>query len=435
MMAQRIFKDISMADTKLTALEGNELADDYVRTELPQSRWGDTWSVFKDNFGKIVIINVLTLLFFVPGAAIIYFRLSYIAQLGLLYPFSSNALFTYPLTPSTQGVAESITLSADLLFYSALMVASMIAAVGIAGASYSIKKLINTHSQFTVKGYFHGVKVCYFNTVLPTLLFMVFLFSSFIISDWAAQQIAYGHSAGGPITAKVFIIIVTVLVGIYACWLLAVGVSYKVKFKHLIKNSFVLCISTIIQTVFMIGFALIPVWLIWIFLTTGIVFLIAIFAAVFFFMGISFILLCWFAYTQWVFDSFITPAIKSEKEAKRANMTPKQLEAEKEEEEKALARELLAAGRSELIGRPLRPISDDDKVGDIGIAFDRRDIARAADERQSIVDGVNEYYEKHKSDTRYVEYEKMFAEREKALQTPTGKKGKGKRVSSDNLLR
>ena len=424
-----------MAETKVTALEGNELADDYVRTELPKSRWGDTWEVFKGNFSKIVIINVLTLLFFVPAIAILFFRLNYITQLGIYHPFSSNALFTYPFTPSTQGLAEDIKLSADLLFYSLLMAASLIAAVGIAGASYSLKKLINTHGDFTLKGYFHGVKICYLNTVLPTLLFMAFLFAAFMVSDWTAQQIAHGYPAGGPITAEVFAIIATVLAGIYSCWLLAVGVSYKVKFKHLIKNSFVLCVSTIIQTVFMIGFSLIPVWLLWIFLKTGVTLLIVLIAAVFLFMGISFILLCWFAFTQWVFDSFVTPAIKSEKEARRAQMTPKQLEAEKEEEEKALARELLAAGRSELIGRPLRPITDSDKVADIGLAFDRADIQRAAQERQDIEKGVNEYYEQHKSDTRYVEYEKMFAEREKALQAPKGKKGKNKKVSSTNLLR
>lgn len=423
-----------MAQSKVSALEGNELADDYVRTQVPQkSRWADTWEIFKNNFHKLVIINVITLLFFAPGIAIVIYRLNYIAQLGILYPFSSNALFTYPLTPSTQGVAESITLSADLLFYSLLVVASLVASVGLAGASYSIKKIINTHGQFTLKGYFHGVKVCYFNVVFPVVVFMFFVFSSFVVWDWSAREMAYGSPAGGLITARVFIIMATVIVGVTASWVLAVGVSYKVKFKYLIKNSFVLMLGSIIQTLFMLGFALIPVW--FMIIGTAVQAFLIIGCILFIFLGFSFILLCWLAYTQWVFDMYVTPAVKTEKEAKRAKMTPKQLEAEKEEEEKALARELLAAGRSELIGRPLRPISDEDEVGEIGVAFGRSDISRAARERQSITASVDEYYERHKSDTRYVEYEKMFAEREKALQTPKGKKGKGKGVSSDNLLR
>ncbi len=422
-----------MAQSKVSSLEGKDIADDYLRTSLPESRWGDTWDILKNCFGKLVIINVLTLLFFVPGIALIIFRNAYVTQMGNVYPFSSNAFGSYPVTPGMQGVAERIVLSTDMLFYSALIIVGFIAAVGLAGGSYSVKKLINTHGQFTVKGFFRGVKLCYFNVVLALTIFLVFVFASVCISDWAALQIALGYSAAGPITAKVFIIIATVIVGIICLWLLAVGVSYKVGIGHLFKNSMVLMFGTIIQTVFMVAFMLLPLWLT---LLLGNIQILNLFVyALLILLGLSFPLLCWFAYTQWVFDMYITPAIKTEKEAKRAKMTPKQLEAEKEEEEKALARELLAAGKSELIGRPLRPIEGASRITVVGEAYGRADIAAAADARAVIEGEVKEYYEQHKGDTRYVEYEKLFAEREKALKTPEGKKGKKKKVSSDNLLR
>ena len=159
-----------MAQSKVSTLEGKEIADDYVRTSLPKGRWADTWDIFKSCFGKLVIINVLTLIFFVPGIALVYIRSAYVSQMGVLYPFASNILGTYPVTPDMQGAAERIVLSADLLFYSLLIVAGFIAAVGLAGGAYSVRKLINTHGQFTVKGYFHGVKVCYLNTVLPVVV-------------------------------------------------------------------------------------------------------------------------------------------------------------------------------------------------------------------------------------------------------------------------
>ena len=94
-----------MAQSRVATLEGNELADDYVRTHVPKGRWADTWNVFKSNFVRMVIINVFTLLFFVPGIVVVYFRTVYIAQMGMSYPFSSNALFTYPLTPSMQSLS------------------------------------------------------------------------------------------------------------------------------------------------------------------------------------------------------------------------------------------------------------------------------------------------------------------------------------------
>ena len=420
-----------MAQSRVATLEGNELADDYVRTHVPKGRWADTWNVFKSNFVRMVIINVFTLLFFVPGIVVVYFRTVYIAQMGMSYPFSSNALFTYPLTPSMQSVPQGIVLTADLLFYSLLIVAGFIASIGVSGACYSIKKLINTHGEFSLKGYFHGIKVCYLNVVFPVTVFMFFIFSSFCISEWSALQISKGYSQAGPITAQVFIIMATVIVGIAAMWVLAVGVSYKVKFKYLIKNSFVLLFGTILQTLFMVGFSLLPVWIL--LLGEALAFFKIIGYAIFLFFGFSFIILCWLAYTQWVFDMYITPAVKTEEEARKAKLTPKQLAAEKEEEEKSVARELLAAGRSELVGRPMRPIDGGTEVKEVGVAYGRADIVRVAEDRQKIRGEVDEYYEEHKKDTRYVEYEKLFAEREKAL-TTEGKKGKKKKLSRNNLL-
>lgn len=420
-----------MAESKVASLEGHELADDYVRSHMPKGRWGDTWDLFKSNFVKFVIINVFTLLFFVPGIIVIYFRNIVIAQMGTAYPFSSNPLFTYPLTPSMQGMQESFYFSWDVRFYALLFVAGIIASVGIAGACYSIKKLINTHGQFSVKGYFHGVKVCFFNVLLPVELFILFVYAALIISDWSAVAIANGASRGGPITAKVFIIIAAVIVGVVGAWILAVGVSYKVKFKYLIKNSFVLLFGTIIQTVFMLGFSLIPVWFLLIGESVGLFKIIG--YAIFIFFGFSYIILCWLAFTQWAFDMYITPAVKSEEEARKANLTPKQLAAEKEEDEKAVARELLAAGRSELVGRPMRPIDGGTEVKEVGVAYGRADIRRVSDDRAKIKSEVDGYIEEHKGDTRYVEYERLFAEREKALST-TDKKGKKKKLNQNNLL-
>lgn len=418
-----------MAQSKVAELEGNELADDYVRTaEVPKGRWSDTWGIFKQNFVKLVIINVLVLVFMVPAISVVYIGDLMLTQICSLY---SGAPIAYPFGLSTVGTYERLVLANDLMFYSLLIAAGLIASVGISGAVYSVKKIINTHGQFSIKGFFHGVRVCYLNTAIPVTLFLVCYFACIAVSDWAALHIAEGYGAGGPITAKVFVIIATVLIGIICCWVLAVGCSYKVKFKYLVKNSFVLLIGTVLQTVFMLGFALIPVWLLWI--GDSVQFIKVIAYIIFIVFGFSFIVLCWMAYTQWVFDMFVAPAIKSEKEAKRAMMTPKQLEQEKEEEEKQIARELLAAGRSELIGRPIKPIDGAVAVNTVGVTYSREDVKRAAEERAKLSQSIDEYYEQHKNDTRYAEYNKLFAEREKALQTPQ-KKGKKKKISQDNLL-
>ncbi|MDE6585436.1 MAG: hypothetical protein K2K80_01990 [Clostridia bacterium] len=405
-------------------LEGNEIADDYTRQYVPKGRWSDTWGVFKSNFLKLVLINVFVLITFVPGIAIIFFRSMYISGLGLVYPFNSSIL--YPFYPEVAGLTERLTLSADLLFYALLIVAGFIASIGLSGATYSIRKLINTHGQFSVKGFFHGIKVCYFNTVLPVTFVTAFMFASLTIGDWMRVVSATGGNAAGAVTAYVFIIIATVLVCIYSAWLFAVGTSYRTSFSQLFKNSFVLMIGTPIQTIFMAGFSLIPVWFVMI---GG--FMQVIGFIIFILFGFSMILLCWNAFTQWTFDAYVNPNLKAAKEeGAKKNAEENQVDPQQR------ARELLAAGKSELIARPIMPVTDSGRFTSLGKTFTRNDLKAVNENREKLYSDVAAYEEAHKNDSVFVEYNKLFAEREKALQSETDKKGKKKnKISSDNLLK
>ena len=412
---------------ELNGMQGNEIADDFIRKSVPQGRWRDTWDVFKSNFFKLVLLNIFTLITFAPGVAIVYIRANYISNMGLIYPFNSSVL--YPYYTNVQGLAERVTLSADILFYSLLIVAGLIASLGVSGSAYCIRKLLLTHGEFKVKNFFHGIKVGYFNTVLPVTVFILFVFGAMLIGDWKDYVLAVGGNAPGAITAYVFMIIATVLAGIYLAWVFSVGVSFRVKFKYLLRNSFVLLIGTPIQTIIIAGFALIPVWLMF-----GGGFWLIIAYIIFIFFGFSFILLTWLSFSQWAFDLFISPNLKAEKEAAKAQKSEKELAAEKAEEDRRIARELLAAGKSELIARPIMPIGGE-KISCLGYTFTRADISAAADSREKLGESVKEYEKAHSGDAVYVEYNKMFAEREKALEAPKDKKAKNKKISSDNLLK
>ncbi len=413
---------------ELNGMQGNEIADDYKRKYVPQGRWRDTWDVFKSNFFKLVLLNIFVLITFAPGIAIVYVRANYVTNMGLIYPFNSSVL--YPYYTDVRGLSERVIISADLLFYSLLFVAGFIASLGISGSAYCIRKLILTHGEFKVKNFFHGIKVGYFNTVVPVTLFILFVFGSILIGDWKDFVIATGGNAAGAITAYVFMIIATVAAGLYLAWVFSVGVSYRVKLKYLIKNSFALLIGTPVQTVFIAGFALIPVWFMF-----GGGFWMIISYVLFIFFGFSYILLVWLSFSQWAFDLFITPNLKAEKEAARAQKSEKELLAEKAEEDRRVARELLAAGKSELIARPIMPIEDGSSPKCLGYTFTRAEISSAAESREKLGEDIAAYEKQHAGDSVYVEYNKMFAEREKALSTPDDKKGKKKKISSDNLLK
>lgn len=414
---------------ELNGMQGNEIAD-FVRKGSNQGRWRDTWEVFKGNFWKLVVLNLLTLVTFVPGITVIYIRAVYVANLGSIYPFNAGVGYPYYPFDTMAGLAESVNLSADILFYALLLVAGLIASIGISGSAYCIRKLLQTHGEFQIKSFFHGIKVGYFSTALPALVFMLFIYASFLIHDWMKIVEASGGNVPAAITAYVFIIIATVFAGIYLMWVFAVGVSYKVKFKYLLRNSFVLIMGTIIQTPFMLGFSLIPVWLL---LLGGFWRIIG--YIIFAFFGFSFVLICWLSYTQWAFDMYITPNIKAEKEAAKAQKSEKELAAEKAAEERQQALELLAAGKSELIARPILPIKKKEAVPCLGRTFTRSQLGGASENREKLRAEVAAYEKEHENDPVFAEYNRMFAEREKAIAEPEAKKNKKKKISADNLLR
>lgn len=418
---------------ELNGMQGNEIADDFIRKGSANGRWRDTWEVFKGNFWKLVVLNLLILVTFAPGIAIVVIRNAYVIGMGNLYPFNSSIGFPFYPHEMAPGLAESVYLQADIRFYALLIAAGFVASIGISGATYCIRKLLQTHGEFTVRGFFHGIKVGYLRTLLPVTIFILFFYMTFVVGDWMRLTSAVGGNSAGAITAYVFAIIATVLAGLYLAWIFSVSVSYRVKVKYLFKNALVLLLGTPIQTVFMAGFALIPVWLVMIFNGVMKYIMLALFA----FFGFSFILISWLAFSQWAFDMYIAPPVKSEKEAARVQKTEKELAAEKAEEKKSIALQLLAAGKSELISRPIMPIGKEEAIPCLGKTFTRVGVANVAARRDKLNGEVNAYEKLHEKDTVYVEYNKMFADREKALNSDgvKNKNNKNKKISADNLLK
>nr|MBR6778450.1 hypothetical protein [Clostridia bacterium] len=64
-------------------LEGKERSEEYARSTLPTNRWQLFWDIFKGNFGKMVKVNLLTLLFFVPLAVVLIMGALYSESVGV----------------------------------------------------------------------------------------------------------------------------------------------------------------------------------------------------------------------------------------------------------------------------------------------------------------------------------------------------------------
>ena len=140
--------------------------------------------------------------------------------------------------------------------------------------------------------------------------------------------------------------------------------------------------------------------------------------------GLAYALLVWLDFAQWAFDKYINPKISGAKVG-RGIYDKNALAEDGENSAAALEyqRVILAAGKSQLVARPIKPIDDDLRVYDLPQAYTRDDLKKLRESKDNIVADTEAYVEEHKADERYVAYNRQFDERERALkEAEAGKK-------------
>ena len=415
-------------------LEGKERSEEYARSTLPNNRWQLFWDIFKGNFGKIVKVNLLMLIFFIPIIAVIIFRILMADMNGITYPFGSNLMIGYPAVPNQLGMAEMLVLQNDFYIYIGLIVSMFIAAVGLAGGMYVIRNMVWTEGIFVANDFWRGVKLNYKNALQACLFFTIVLaltqtMSNFTNFSRAVGQVSTFQNVWFTISEIVGYIFLA-LAAMMTFWMIALGVNYTQKFTVLFKNSLLISIATLPQTVFFGLIALIPFVL---FMFGGTFFLM--FAIVFLVLfSFSYALLVWLDFAQWVFDKYINPKIEGARVGR--GIYNKDGSSSLDGESAAAVeyqRAILASGRSRLMARPIKPIDDDLQVYELPSSFTREDLKRLRQSKENIIEDTESYAEEHKNDLKYVEYNKKFDEREKALQDNDEKK-KGKKRKPPKLL-
>ncbi|MBO5411468.1 MAG: hypothetical protein J6A38_00070 [Clostridia bacterium] len=415
-------------------LEGKEKSEEYARSTLPTNRWQLFWDVFKGNFGKIVKINLLTLLFFVPLIVVIVFSIMMDNSNAVIYPFGANLGVGYPAAPDLQGVSEWLVLQNEFVMFVGLVLSSFIAAVGLAGGMYVIRNMVWTEGIFVANDFWRGVKLNYKNALQAALFFTLIFALSKTMINFADFTLAVGDVGKWQrIWMKISKTVSYVFIALAAAmtlWMVALGVNYKMKFFTLLRNAFLMVIGTLPQTVFFGLLAVLPFLL---FFLGGTLFLLIAILIVFLF-AFSYLLLVWLDFAQWVFDKYINPKIEGAKVGrgifnKDGTSSTQAGDSGAEQEYK---RVILSYGRSRLVARPIKPIDDGMQVYELPESFTREDLAKLRASKQNIAEDTEQYAEEHKHDLRYVEYNKQFDERERAIQDDD--KGKKKKRRPPKLL-
>lgn len=408
-------------------LEGKEKSEEYARSTLPTNRWQLFWDIFKGNFGKIVKVNLLMLIFFIPLIAVIILGYLMNESNGVIYPFASNLAMGYPAAPGQQGLSEMLSLQTNFMLYAGIALASLVAAVGLAGGMYVVRNMVWTEGIFVANDFWRGIKLNYKNALQATLFFTLALFLCGTLISFAEFSLATGAISKGQkvwmhismATSYVFIVCAAMM----TFWMISLGVNYKLKFFTMFKNSFLMTIGTLPQTIFFGVIALLPFALL--FIPAQFILIVSIILLLLF--GLSWALLVWLDFSQWVFDKFINPKIKGAKVGRGIYSKDGSVPLTGDDSAAAVEyqRVILAHGKSRLVARPIKPIDDSLQVYELPQSFSREDLKRLRESKQNIIEDTEAYAEEHKNDLRYVEYNKQFEEREKALQDdPKRKKRK-----------
>ncbi len=402
---------------------GKEKSEDYARSTLPTNRWQLFWDVFKGRFWKLVIINLMTLLFFIPLFALLFFRYTAIANYGTFYPFSQGFGVGYLAAPTLVGYSENIIFNVNMMFFLFLPLVSIFAALGISGGMYVIRNMVWTEGIFVANDFWRGIRQN-FKVVLKIMLAYSIVIYLMILSISVSDMSIVSNPENNWlfVITKVFAYLIIAFYTIMTLHMLAMGVTYELKFMQLLKNSFFFSIALFPQSVFFIALGLVTALPMLIggnfLLTLGVVLILM--------FGVALFMLVWTDFSQWAYDQFLNDKVPGAKKNRGI------YDRIKDDDAKSLQKykqQVDSAMLTSLKSHPIKPITDDLKLAELPQSFRREDIIKLNESKQAIIDDHAKYVEEHKNDEQFIKYEqaKLSAEEEREKRIAKAKKELAKR--------
>ncbi|MBR0189358.1 MAG: hypothetical protein IJQ23_03100 [Clostridia bacterium] len=381
---------------------GSEKSEGYARASLPSNRWELFWDIFKGRFWKLVIINLLVLLFFIPLFILLFLRSNAIAGYGASMPFAQGFGVGYQAPVSLIGYEQQIVLNVNLMIYLLLPITVIIAAIGVAGGAYVIRNMVWTEGIFVANDFWRGVKLNIKPMLFIGLTYSVLFYLTRLAISIADFNIAVGSELKWLfVISKIFSIVFLIFYSVMTMHMITMAVTYELKFRALLKNSFLFTLGLLPQNAFFLLLGFLPFLLMMLggfFLPIGIIIILL--------LGFSTLLLIWTNFCQWSYDKFINDKVQGAKKNRGI------YEKVKESDSEALKQYRIQAAktRSKLNSRPIKPITDDElKVAELPTSFNRDDILRLNESKQAIYDDHARYVEEHKNDPEFAPTEEEAA--------------------------
>lgn len=370
-------------------IEGPERSETYARSTLPTNRWELGWDVFKTNKGKLFGLNLLTLLFCLPLVALFVMRYVLKTVDIAIFPFTQNMGVGYPAYPATSGLQAQLALNVNVEFFKFVIIGVAFLAVAISGGFYVMRNMVWAEGVMVVSDFFKGVKQNYFVVFFSLLFYTVIMAASVLSLNMSSVLIATG---GGIkwllVVAQVLTYVIMAIATMMVFYMITLGITYKLSFGALIRNSFILSIALVPTNVFFITFS--AVWLLLLLLGKIMPLFLIIGIFMVFIWGVSLFMLVWTDYSNWVFDTYVNDKVPG---AKKNRGIYKPSADDTAEDENAVIE------RSKLTSRPIKPITDTEvEIYELPTSFSRADLQKLEETKEAMRRDSDKYAEEHKND-------------------------------------
>lgn len=367
-------------------IEGPERSETYARSTLPTNRWELGWDVFKTNKGKLCGLNLLTIVFMLPMLALLLLRYMQKVVNVATYPFTQNMGLGYPVYPTSAGLESQLALSLNIETFKYIILGVAVAAVAISGGFYVMRNMVWAEGVMVTSDFFKGVKKNYFVVFFSLLLYTVVIVLSILSINMASIMIASNdQSTWLLVGAQVITYIIMAVATIMVLYMITMGINYRLKFRNLIRNAFILTIALIPTNIFFVLFA--AVWFLLIFMGFQLFSVLGVVLCVIW--GFSLFMLIWTNYSHWVFDKFINDKVPGAKKNRGIYKSTAN-----EEEGEAVIIE-----KSKLAAKPIKPITDYDvELYELPTSFSRKDLQKLEETKEAMRRDSDQYAEDHKDD-------------------------------------
>jgi uncharacterized membrane protein YesL len=372
-------------------VEGSEKSEGFARSTLPSNRWELFWDVFKGKFFKLIGVNLLMLLTFIPCVLVFVFRYFSIIGYGLSYPFSQGFGVGYQAPVDVVGYGESIIFSSNVSSFILMPVAIIFAAIGIAGGAYVIRNMAWNEGDFVAQDFWRGIKINFKQICVIGLLFSIVFYVTFC-STALFDQLITVNSMPKWLGVLVKILCYTIF-GIYSVmtiYMITMAVTYEYKLLALLKNSILFTIGLLPINVLIVIASILPYFL---FSLGGIMVIIMVIVCLI--MGATYFMLVWTVYCQWAFDNNIN-AKSGYKRNKGIYEKVKKTANDDELKKYRKQKEIIEYGTYN--SRPVKPITDDElQLRELPQSFSREDIYKLNESREALYEDNRKYVREHES--------------------------------------